>query len=106
MYKVKDRKTIAQYDPSTSSLLESWGCRVNAIAFDKENNLWCVNEVNAGKGSPALHILPAEARKKETTTIKDWIPIKLGGFKAQKDVQLLICKKSNMIFLCVLIAEP
>jgi hypothetical protein len=72
---------------------------VNAVAFDKENNLWCTNEI-ISEDQASLHILPAEARKKETTTIKDWIPIKLGGFKAQKDVQLLICKKSNMIFLC------
>ena len=99
MYKVKDRKTIAQYDPSTSSLLESWGCRVNAIAFDKENNLWCTNEVISAN-QPALHILPAAARKKDSTTPQDWIPINLGDFQALKDVQILICKKSNMIFLC------
>lgn len=99
MYKVKDRKTIAQYNPTTSSLLESWGCRVNAIAFDKENNLWCTNEVISAN-QPALHILPAAARKKDSTTPQDWIPINLGDFQALKDVQILICKKSNMIFLC------
>ena len=99
LYKVKDGKTISQYNPENSTLNESWGCRVNAVAFDKENNLWCTNEI-ISEDQASLHILPAEARKKETTTVKDWIPIKLGGFKAQKDVQLLICKKSNMIFLC------
>lgn len=98
MYKVKDGKTIAQYNPETSSLLESWGCRVNAISFDKENNLWCTCEVLKA-GDACLHILPAEARKKESTTHKDWIPISLGDFRALKDVQILICKKSNMIFL-------
>lgn len=99
LYKVKDGKTIARYNPENSTLTESWGCRVNAIAFDKENNMWCTNEI-INEGSPSLHILPAEARKKETTTIQDWIPIKLGNFKAEKDVKILICKKSNMIFLC------
>ena len=98
MYKVKDGKTIAQYNPETSSLLESWGCRVNAISFDKENNLWCTCEVLKA-GDACLHILPAEAHKKESTTPKDWIPISLGDFQALKDVQILICKKSNMIFL-------
>lgn len=98
MYKVKDGKTIAQYNPETSSLLESWGCRVNAISFDKENNLWCTCEVLKA-GDACLHILPAEARKKESTTPKDWIPISLGDFQALKDVQIIICKKSNMIFL-------
>ena len=98
MYKVKGEKTITQYNPETSSLLESWGCRVNAIAFDKENNLWCTCEVLNG-GETCLHILPATARKKEKTSKEDWIPISLGDFKAEKDVQILICKKSNMIFL-------
>ena len=99
MYKVKGGKTIAQYNPETSSLLESWGCRVNAINFDKENNLWCTCEVLKA-GDATLHILPAAARKKEKTTPEDWIPITLGDFIAAKDVQILICKKSNMIFLC------
>ena len=98
MYKVKNGKTISQYNPETSTLMESWGCRVNAIAFDKENNLWCTNEI-IEYGQPCLHILPAEARKKETTTPQDWIPISLDNFTASKDVQILICKKSNMIFL-------
>lgn len=99
LYKVKDGKTIAQYNPENSSLTESWGCRVNAVAFDKENNLWCTNEIVA-EGLPSLHILPAEARKKETTTVQDWIPITLGSFYSSKDVRLLMCKKSNMIFIC------
>lgn len=99
LYKVKDGKTIAQYNPENSSLTESWGCRVNAVAFDKENNLWCTNEI-VTEGLPSLHILPAEARKKETTTAEDWIPITLGSFYSSKDVRLLMCKKSNMIFLC------
>ena len=99
LYKVKDGKTIARYNPENSTLNESWGCRVNAVAFDKENNLWCTNEV-IQEGMPCLHILPAEARKKNTTTPQDWIPIVLGDFFASKDVQILICKKSNMIFLC------
>ena len=99
LYKVKDGKTISQYNPENSTLRESWGCRVNAIKFDKENNLWCTNEV-INTTEPSLHILPAKARKKETTTAEDWIPIIISEFYAAKDVQILICKKSNMIFLC------
>ena len=99
MYKVKDRKTISQYNPETSSLLESWGCRVHGMAFDKENNLWCANEV-LNQGEPGLHILPAEARKKDSTTPEDWIPIYLGDFRSLKDVHILPCEKSNMVFVC------
>ena len=99
VYKIKDRKMVSQYNPSNSTMLESWGCRVHALSFDKENNLWCCNEVLSA-GQPSLHILPAAARKKETTTASDWIPISLGDFKANKDVVILICKKSDMIFIC------
>ena len=56
--------------------------------------------MNANTNSPALHLLSAEARKKETTTVEDWTPIQLGSFVAGRDVRLLICEKSNMIFLC------
>ena len=98
LYKVKNGKVISQYNPENSSLLESWGCRVNAVAFDKYNNLWCTNEV-VNTSQPALHILPAAKRKKETTTIEDWIPINLGDFTSVKDVKILICEKSNMIFI-------
>ncbi len=98
IYKIKDGKQVAHYHEKNSTLLAIYGCRVFSLAFDKDNNLWCANEV--GKvGDPCLHILPAEARKKETTTAEDWIPISLGEFKSERDIQLLICKKSNMIFI-------
>ena len=100
IYKIKDGKQVAHYHEGNSSLLAIYGCRVFGLAFDKENNLWCVNEVNPNKGSPCLHVLPAEARKKETTTKEDWISIDLNPFIGGRDVSLLICKKSNMIFIC------
>ncbi len=100
IYKVKNGKMLAHYHPATSSLLESWGCRVFAMAFDKDNNLWCVNEVSNRPGSPALHILPAEARKKEATTPEDWVSVNLGDFLCARDGRIFICGKSNMIFMC------
>lgn len=99
VYKIKDGKQVAHYHENNSSLIAIYGCRVFGIGFDKENNLWCANEVGSA-GDPCLHILPAEARKKETTTKEDWIPISLGYFKSERDIRLLICKKSNMIFIC------
>ena len=100
IYKVKNGKMLAHYHPATSSLLESWGCRVFAMAFDKDNNLWCVNEVSNRPGSPALHILPAEARKKDSTTPEDWVSVNLGDFLCARDGRIFICEKSNMIFMC------
>ena len=100
IYKVKNGKMLSHYYPATSSLLESYGCRVIAMCFDKENNLWCVNEVIASDNNKPLHFLPAEARKKETTTAEDWIPINLGDFVGGRDVRILMCEKSNMIFIC------
>ncbi len=100
IYKIKNGQQVSHYNEKNSSLYAIYGCRVFGLAFDKENNLWCVNEVNPNKGDPALHMLPADARKKETTTIEDWNPIKLGAFTGGRDVQIIICKKSNMIFIC------
>ena len=100
VYKVKNGKMLSHYYSATSSLIEIYGCRVIALCFDKENNLWCTNEVNANTNSPCLHFLPAEARKKETTTVEDWTPIQLGSFVGGRDARLLICEKSNMIFIC------
>ena len=84
--------------PATSSLVAIYGCRTFGLTFDRENNLWCVNEVFSG--SPSLHMLPAEARKKEATTPDDWVPITLGTFTGGRDIQIIACKKSNMIFIC------
>ena len=105
IYKIKNGKQVSHYytyknGNKNSSFIEiqNYSCRIIALDFDKENNLWCVNEVESGK--PSLHFLPAEARKKETTTIEDWTPIQLGSFTAERDVRLLICQKSNMIFIC------
>ena len=105
VYKIKNGQMVSHYytyanGKINSSFIAIYGCRIFALGFDKENNLWCANEVNANTNSPALHFLPAEARKKETTTVEDWTPIQLGSFVAGRDVRLLICEKSNMIFLC------
>ena len=105
IYKIKNGQMISHYytyanGKVNSTFIPIYGCRIFALGFDKENNLWCANEVNANTNSPALHLLSAEARKKETTTVEDWTPIQLGSFVAGRDVRLLICEKSNMIFLC------
>ena len=103
VYKITNGKQAAHYysyaiGKVNSTFIPIYGCRIFALGFDKENNLWCVNEVNTN--SPALHFLPAEARKKETTVVEDWTPIQLGNFVGGRDVRLLICEKSNMIFIC------
>ena len=109
IYKIKNGQMLSHYYTyqngtkyynSNSSFIAIYGCRIFAMGFDKENNLWCVNEVNPNTNSPALHFIPAEARKKETTTVEDWTPIQLGSFVGGRDVRLLICEKSNMIFIC------
>ena len=105
VYKITNGKQSAHYysyaiGKVNSTFIPINGCRIFALGFDKDNNLWCVNEVNANTNSPALHFLPAEARKKETTVVEDWTPIQLGSFVGGRDVRLLICKKSNMIFIC------
>lgn len=99
VYKIKNGKQINKYDwtNSTIKMLGTWSCNIPDLAFDKNNNLWVLNFVKAG--FDALHFISAENLAKETTEITDWVSINLGDFQGNKDGKILICKKSNMIFL-------
>lgn len=75
------------------------GVAVTAIAFDRFNNLWAINSLaKAETNKYVIYVLPAEARKKATTTKSDWIQIKVPGLAGELDAKMLVCQKSNMIF--------
>lgn len=99
VYKIKNGKQINKYDwtNSTIKMLGTWSCNIPDLAFDKNNNLWVLNFVKAG--FDALHFISAENLAKETTEITDWVSINLGDFIGDKDGKIMICNKSNMIFL-------
>lgn len=73
---------------------------VPAMAFDRFGNLWCVNgKLVASDTEYPIHILPAAARKKETVTESDWIRLPINNLGSSFDSRILICEKSNMVFM-------
>lgn len=100
MYKVKDGVAIQKFDWTNSTItMDPAGvqCQIHVIAFDKHNNLWCIQR--ATKGNAVLHMLKAENCLKETTTISDWSGTTLGDYLGDKDNRMIICKHSNMIVM-------
>lgn len=99
IYKVKNNEQIAVYDWNTSTIskIANWSCHVPSLGFDKNNNLWAMQMVSAG--TPVLHMITADKLAKGETQISDWNGILLGEFTGDKDGKLLICEKSNMIFI-------
>lgn len=82
---------------STSSMV-----LVSALGIDKFGNLWVVNGRNrllADASQYPIYVLPAAARKKDTVTASDWITIPVNNFGSAFDARILICQKSNMIFV-------
>lgn len=76
------------------------GIDVSAMAFDRFNNLWVLNGLPSSSSNHYLiNVLPAEARKKATTTASDWIKMKVPNLAGEFDARILVCKKSNMIFI-------
>lgn len=98
IYKIKNNEQIGKYDwtNSTISKIQNWSCHVPALAFDKNNNLWAMQYVS---GTPALHMITAKNLAKGETQISDWNGININDFSGDKDGRILICKKSNMIFI-------
>lgn len=75
---------------------------VSAINFDKFGNLWLVNGRGDLKPNPSqypIYVLPAAARKKDVVTASDWITIPVSNFGSGFDPRILVCQKSNMIFI-------
>lgn len=101
LYKVTDNETVKKYDWTNSTITmayNNYACHVPALAFDRNNNLWVVQIVDAIT-KPVMHMITATNLKKNEVTASDWNGIKLGDFKGDKDTRILICKHSNMIFV-------
>ena len=100
MYKMNTKgEVLGKYDYTNSSInLRSNGYLngVTAQAFDRGGNLWVMA---FGSSNPFFHMLPADKVKADKTVIADWNPINLGDFAGFKDGGMLVCQKSNMIFL-------
>ena len=101
LYKVKNNEAVKKYDWTNSTITmaySNYACHVPALGFDRNNNLWVVQIVDAIT-KPVLHMITAANLQKEEVTASDWNGINLGDFKGDKDARILICKHSNMIFV-------
>ncbi len=99
VYKInKNRKEVIKYDTENSSLkkIDNYALICSDVDIDSKGNLWIMQYRS---DNIVLHMLPSEKRQKNQTEISDWYPIKINGFTGYKDGRMLICEKSNMIFL-------
>lgn len=99
VYVVKDRKQLAYYQQSNMDLQFPWGARICDLGFDKDNNL-LVAAQSTSTSYPILVLLPAEKYKTNPENVKksDWIRYKI-NVSSGKDLFLLLCQHSNMIFI-------
>lgn len=101
VYKVTDGVAVKKFDWTNSTItmaFNNYACHAPALAFDPNNNLWIVQFVD-DTAKPVISMITAANLKKEETTVSDWNGVHLGDFKGDKDARILICKKSNMIFI-------
>lgn len=99
LLKITGGKPVGRYDAHNSPLPEAWGTRVFEIQADPEENLWVTAQGTAD--NTGIAILPAAMRRRDPATAKasDWIRVDIDGLTANKDMRMLICRQSNMIFL-------
>ncbi|MDE7443283.1 MAG: hypothetical protein K2M65_03895 [Muribaculaceae bacterium] len=101
IYKMNTKgEVLGKYDCTNSSLASRAGGYVNgatAQAFDRDGNLWVMDFNDAPL--PFFHMLPADKFKAGKTDVSDWNSIVMSDYYRFKDGGMLICKKSNMIFL-------
>lgn len=108
VYKIKGDKQVTHYDYTNSALIDHSyiGTNAQSLGFDGHNNLWVtqnsvlVEDKNEGEGRrPLLSVMSAEGRKKAVPDKNDWNSYYNKNFNGGWDMPMLVCKKSNMIFL-------
>lgn len=103
VYKIRDGKQEGIYHCNNSPLKEvDSRSIVYGVGIDPGGNLWVATTSSAANSMP-LMVLPAEKRrlKPDETSEDDWIrpDTKSVGYAGGQDVQMLFCKKSNMVFI-------
>lgn len=102
LFVVKDGKELAKFDENSSIYKNvNWAWRTNDACFDDEGNL-IIGVYTQNINASPLAVLPASVRRsKELKDIKkeDWINLDIGKFIYMRDIDLLVCKHSPMIFM-------
>lgn len=98
LYRIADGQLDGRYDQSNAPFAPEWGCRVYDVSVDRGGNLWVMSNTVGGSG---VAVLPAAKRKlhPDEVTAADWIVPVFDGYKSNKDVVTLHCRKSNMILI-------
>ncbi len=99
LYRITSGSLTARFDQDNAPFAAPWGCRVYSVSVDRGGNLWVITHPEAGHSGIA--VLPASKRRLDPADISssDWIELSIPGFSANKDVSILHCRKSNMIFI-------
>lgn len=102
LFVVKDGQEIVKFDENSSIYkAHDWAWRTNDACFDKDGNLIVAVFTSNIDASP-LAVLPASKRRGKdlrSITKEDWINLEIGKFINQRDIDLLLCKHSPMIFM-------
>lgn len=100
--KVTDCQSILNYTRHNSTLISfnsDFGCIATDLDFDKYNNLWAITYVADVTSMPALHVLSSDKLKLSNTEKSDWSGVPLPQAKINKGAKMLVCKKSDMVFI-------
>ncbi|MCM1029145.1 MAG: hypothetical protein NC342_05365 [Pseudoflavonifractor sp.] len=99
LYRITSGALTGRFDQDNAPFAAPWGCRVYSVSIDRGGNLWVITHPDAGHSGIA--VLPAAKRRlsSEEITADDWIELTIPGFSANKDVSILHCRKSNMVFI-------
>ena len=102
LFVVKDGEEIAKFDEnSTIYKSGNWAWRTNSACFDPDGNLIVAVFTDNRNASP-LAVLPASVRRsKDLRSIRkeDWVSLDIGDFIHMRDIDLLVCRRSPMIFM-------
>lgn len=102
LFVVKDGEEIAKFDEnSTIYKSGNWAWRTNDACFDPDGNLIVAVFTDNRNASP-LAVLPASVRRsKDLRSIRkeDWVSLDIGDFIHMRDIDLLLCRRSPMIFM-------
>lgn len=99
LYRITNGELTGRYDEDNSPFIPQYGCRVYHVSFDRGGNMWVAS--HTGPGTSGIAVLPAEKRHQDPATITaaDWIVLPIPDYESNKDVIVLHCRRSNMIFL-------
>ncbi len=99
LYKVTSGKFQGSYNGENAPMSAPWGWRVYEVCFDKKGNMWI--GADAPDGKSGIMVLPEDKCKLNPAEVKktDWIEIDIPGYKSNKDIRILHCSKSDMVFI-------